>query len=203
MTNKEKFFAFVAGASLLFSIFAWFYKPTPPTPPTPKQPEEAKMVLTNPTGTIMCPSGGIIVYSYPVKYKDRPVYTTITNTVYRDTASTIKDEEAIIATGIVPSWKGDTNVYTYFNMFNGKSRMIYAQQPYENKPVEKSLIEMINEKSLGVYYGYGTKGRAVVLEGNWSLVRTMAVDWDIKINGLIYNNSFDTILYVGGKYSWQ
>jgi hypothetical protein len=218
MTNREKFFAFVACAAMLFSTYFWFF-PLEHKTPEPFGPTEAQRILTNPTGTIQCPSGGVFFYSFAkpkpvVKTKIETVreyiYSVVTNTVYsekekivyKDTASTIKDEEVIIATGIIPSWEAETNVYTYFNQLDGHSRMIYAQQPITN-PKDKSIWEWLNTKSLGAYYGYGTKGRAVLLDGNWSVVRTGALDWNVKVDGLIYNNNFDAMLLVGGKYSWN
>jgi hypothetical protein len=206
MTFKEKFFASVAIISIIFALISWFFPRTNvPVLPKPDKPHETTQILTEPTGTILCPSGGIVVYSYPtpfikIEWKTKTIYSV--NTVYNDTASTIKDEEAIIATGIVPPWQGNTNVYTYFNMFDGKSRMIYAQQPIGSLP-ERDFLGRLDEKSIGAWWGYGTKGKISLIEGNWELFRTGSFNWGIKPMGYLYDSKIDIMLLVGGKYTWH
>lgn len=196
-TTKEKFFAGVTIIAIVFSLYSWFKPiPVPPTPPVVKPPTIADPVIpdtinSKPTTTTK-------------KCKDLVVYTQVTNTVYINDTTNKKDEEVVIATGIVPSWVGNTNVYAYYNELTAKSRISYAQQPILPKdPEKKNFFEFTDIKSLGAYYGYGSNGTAIMLEGNWDIVRTGAIHWELRTIGLIYDDKFTPFLFAGGKYTWR
>lgn len=194
MTLRERFFLIVACGAIIFSLYAWFReKPQVNIPPTPHSGELTPVPNSKPTGTIKCPEGGIRVVTGP----------TVTIDTSPNWIIGANKDEVTIASGVVPPWEANTHVWTYMNLENGNSRMVFEQQPIEPKPIQKrKFFEWVDKKEIGLFYGYGNNGRVVQLYGQWELLRTGSFSWKTKIESNIEDSKLNAHLLIGGAYQW-
>lgn len=196
LTPKEKFFGFIGAVALIFALHSWYGKPeTVIPPPTPAQPTIA-VTIPGLNSTKVAPPQVITIY------------TNNTNTVFVHDTATKTLEEEVIATGVVPPWKGSTNVYAYLNKDTGVGRLSYAQQPaLPELKKQEPFFAFTDLKSIGAYYGYGIGaggyvGSVMMFDVNWDLVRVGNIVIGLKEDTFVFDSKINSFLMGGAKYQW-
>ncbi len=98
-------------------------------------------------------------------------------------AEAVKKNEEITATGVVPPYKGKTDVASVINMDTGESKIIVKQRPLP-------FIEFLSEKEMGVRAGLSTDGMTEDIYTRWTFLRVGKVYISLYAEGSTTMNNF-------------